>query len=111
MSDLQSVSIGGLMVGPRYPVRVMGVVNLSPESFYKSSVANSVEKVLEKITLAAEEGADIVDIGGASTAPKNVYGTPDITIDEELGRVTSALESIKVSGGPGCAESWRFHGQ
>jgi dihydropteroate synthase len=94
LSDLQSVSIGELMVGPGYPVRLMSVVNLSPESFYKSTVADQM------IALAAEEGADIVDIGGASTAPKNVYGTPDITVDEELGRVTSALESIKVSGYP-----------
>jgi dihydropteroate synthase len=100
LSDLQSVSIGELMVGPGYPVRLMSVVNLSPESFYKSTVADSIEKFHQMIALAAEEGADIVDIGGASTAPKNVYGTPDITVDEELGRVTSALESIKVSGYP-----------
>ncbi|NHI89043.1 MAG: dihydropteroate synthase [Candidatus Thorarchaeota archaeon] len=100
MNDLQGVNIGGLMVGPRLPVRVMSVVNLSPESFYKSTVADSIEKFHEMITLAAEEGADIIDIGGVSTAPKNVYGTPDITIDEELERVTSALESIKVSGYP-----------
>ena len=100
MSDLQSVSIGGLMVGPRYPVRVMSVVNLSPESFYKGAVADSIERFRQIITMAAEEGADLVDIGGASTAPKNVYGTPDITMDEELGRVTQALESVKVSGYP-----------
>ena len=100
MSDLQSVSIGGLMVGPRYPVRVMSVVNLSPESFYKSAVADSIEKFRQMVKMAAEEGADFVDIGGASTAPKNVYGTPDITMDEELGRVTQALESIKVSEYP-----------
>ena len=88
------------MVGPRLPVRVMSVVNLSPESFYKNTVADSIKKFHQMITSAAEEGADIVDIGGASTAPKNVYGTPDITIDKELERVTSALESIKVSGYP-----------
>ena len=88
------------MVGPGYSVRVMSVVNLSPESFYKSTVADSIEKFHQMITMAAEEGADFIDIGGASTAPKNVYGTSDITLDKELGRVTQALESIKVSEYP-----------
>jgi dihydropteroate synthase len=78
----------------------MSVINLSPESFYKSTVADSSEKFHQMLALATEKGADIVDIGGASTAPKNVYGTSDITIDEEFSRVTSALESIKASEYP-----------
>ncbi|MFX1481802.1 MAG: dihydropteroate synthase [Promethearchaeota archaeon] len=87
------VNVGGLQIGPKHPVRVMGVINLSPESFYKGSVADSVsafQRMLERIS----EDADIVDIGGASTAPKTVYATSDISRDEETKRVTAALKSI-----------------
>ncbi len=88
------VKVGSLQIGPDHPVRVMGVINLSPESFYRGTIAETpdeFQRMLERMVL---DGADIIDVGGASTAPKSVYGTSDITRDEEIKRVTSALESV-----------------
>lgn len=78
----------------------MSVINLSPESFYKGSVAASIDEFHAMIDTASREGADIIDIGGASTAPKQVYGTRDTSIDEEINRVTQALDSVEVSEYP-----------
>ncbi len=88
------VNVGGLHVGPKHPVRIMGAINLSPESFYKGAVAETTDEfqmMLERLIL---EGADVIDIGGASTAPKSVYGTSDVTREEEIKRVSLALESV-----------------
>jgi dihydropteroate synthase len=41
--------IGDLQVGSQYPVRVMGVLNLSPESFYKGSVVSSTQELVEQV--------------------------------------------------------------
>ena len=88
------------MIGPDSPVRVMSVVNLSPESFYKGAVADSIDMFHAMIDTASKEGADIVDIGGMSTAPKQVYGTGEISVEEEAKRVFEALDSITVSEHP-----------
>ncbi|MFW9787115.1 MAG: dihydropteroate synthase [Candidatus Thorarchaeota archaeon] len=100
MSGFTSVDIDGVMVGTTFPVRVMSVINLSPESFYKGAVADTPDKFREMVETSLEEGADIIDIGAASTAPKHVYGTRDTSISEEIRRVTQALDSIEVSKYP-----------
>ncbi|MFW9962135.1 MAG: dihydropteroate synthase [Candidatus Sifarchaeia archaeon] len=100
MSYSPSVDIRGLMVGPCFPVRVMGVINLSPESFYRGSVADNLDELHEMLENASKQGADIIDIGGASSAPKDIYGTSDISIEEELKRIVKALKSIEVSEYP-----------
>ena len=88
------VNVGGLQVGPKHPVRVMGVINLSPESFYRGSIAESTHEFQMMLERLVSEGADVIDIGGASTAPKNVYTISDITRDEEIRRVSMALGSV-----------------
>jgi len=95
-----NIDIGELVVGPREPVRVMGVINLSPESFYQGAVADNIERFQAMIENSSKEGADMIDIGGASTAPKNIYGTSDISVEEEIKRVFQALGSIKTSSYP-----------
>ncbi|MFW9834360.1 MAG: dihydropteroate synthase [Candidatus Thorarchaeota archaeon] len=100
MSDFPNVDIRGLLVGLDQPVRLMSVINLSPESFYKGAVAESIDKFHEMMENASGLGADIVDIGGASTAPRHVYGTPRISVEEEIKRVSQALESVEVSKYP-----------
>lgn len=49
--------------------RIMGVINISPESFYKGSVRNDEEKLIETALRMVEEGASFIDIGAKSTAP------------------------------------------
>ena len=72
----------------------MGILNLSPESFYKKTSVNDKSSIQELVERMEKEGADIIDIGAASTAPSNVYGTPAISEQEELERVRAALGYI-----------------
>jgi dihydropteroate synthase len=78
----------------------MGVINLSPESFYKGAVADNIDRFNEMIYTASEEGVDIIDIGGVSTAPKQTYGTSEVFVEDEIKRVTQALESIEIAKCP-----------
>ncbi len=86
--------VGDLKIGPKHPVLIMGVINLSPESFYKGSIAENPDEFLVMLERTVLDGADIIDVGGASTAPKNVYSTSEISREEEITRVTAALESM-----------------
>jgi dihydropteroate synthase len=89
------VDIGGVSVGPSCPVRTMGVVNLSPESFYDGSIAQNEKDLVEKVRIMVEQGADLVDIGGASSSPKNVYERPETGLEEELERVSNAFRALQ----------------
>jgi dihydropteroate synthase len=89
---LPNVNVTGLCIGEEYPVRIMGVLNVSPESFYKDSVSVGIQDIQQTVSRFEEEGADIIDIGGASSAPKNIYGTREISLEEELARVTKAID-------------------
>ncbi len=92
--ELPYVDVSGVRIGEGYPVRIMGVLNLSPESFYRDSVAIDDDSIRQAVARFEREGADIIDIGGASTAPKNIYGTPEVSVNEELRRVTEAIGMI-----------------
>ncbi|MDD4652469.1 MAG: dihydropteroate synthase [Methanothrix sp.] len=81
--------LGAVPVGDSYPVRLMGVINLSRESFYKGSVAGPHE-ALALATAMQEEGADIIDLGAVSTAP----GSPAISESLERERLFPALRNI-----------------
>lgn len=85
--------LGRVEVGDGLPVRIMGVVNVSPESFYKGSVV-SPERAGEVVVAMVKEGADLVDVGGMSTAP---YLKTAVPVEEEVRRVRAAVESIKSS--------------
>jgi len=89
-----TVDIGGLKVGADFQPRIMSVINLSPESFYRDSIVDNGEQLAKVINGMEQDGADIIDVGGASTAPRGVYGTPEVTVEVELERVTNNLEYI-----------------
>lgn len=91
---LPCVDVSGLRIGEGYPVRIMGVLNLSPESFYKGSIAVDEDSIQQAVAGIEGGGADIIDIGGASTAPKAVYDTPEVSVHEELRRVSEAIDMI-----------------
>ncbi|GHA66345.1 Dihydropteroate synthase [Pontibacter akesuensis] len=69
---------------------VMGILNLTPDSFYPGSRLSSAEEALQKATQLLSDGADILDIGGYSSRP----GAADISVQEELERVVPAIETI-----------------
>ena len=70
--------------------KVMGILNITPDSFYKGSRYNTDEDILRAATRMLEDGADILDIGGYSSRP----GAKDITAEEESIRVLKAIKLI-----------------
>jgi dihydropteroate synthase len=87
--DLIEGKLGKVVAGDRHPVRIMAVINLSRESFYKGSVART-EEALDKGRALQKEGADLLDIGAVSTAP----GSPYIDEIQERERLFPVLKEI-----------------
>lgn len=81
--------VGRVAVGDLQPVRLMGVINLSLESFYKGSVVNSNE-ALRVARQLQDQGADVIDLGAVSSAP----GSPVISEEVEKERLFAALKEI-----------------
>ena len=86
-----SAQLAGVPVGDTVPVRLMAVLNVSPESFYPGSVQTNREQIAETAHALAGEGADIIDIGAMSTAP---YLKTDISVAEETERLAQAVEAV-----------------
>ena len=85
-------NLAGMEVGDRFPVRLMGAINVSPESFYQGSVAQGEDSLRAKAERMAAEGADALDIGAMSTAP---YLKTEITEADEIQRLTCAIGIIR----------------
>jgi len=68
---------------------VMGVINVSPDSFSGDGITDA-EEAVARVKQLASEGADIIDIGGESTRP----GSAPVSIDEELRRVVPVVEKL-----------------
>jgi len=83
--------LAGLTVGDLAPVRVMAILNVSPESFYQGSVQTERERLAETAQVMASAGADIIDIGAMSTAP---YLKTQISAGEETERLARAVEIV-----------------
>ena len=69
---------------------VMGIINLSTDSFSADGIAGDLEAVVARAKHMVAEGANIIDVGGKSTRP----GAKPISIDEELRRVIPAIERL-----------------
>ena len=84
--------LGQVSVGNSNPVRIMGIINTSPESFYKKSVFTDKKEIAKTAKQMEEEGADFIDVGGMSTAP---YLNTMISEEKEIERITKAIEAIQ----------------
>ena len=82
--------MGNVLVGDK--IRIMGVINVSPESFYKQSVKLTAREIAKTATEMQEQDADFIDIGAMSTAP---YLQTMISIDEEIERLRPAVKIVK----------------
>jgi len=71
----------------------MGILNVTPDSFYDGGKYDELENALKRIEEMIEQGADIVDIGGESTGP----GSAEVSVEEEMGRVIPTIEKA-ISG-------------
>ena len=61
--------LGNLVVGRKNEITIMGILNISPESFYKNSIKTTKSQISKSLLEMEENGANIIDIGGMSTAP------------------------------------------
>lgn len=72
-------------------ILIMGILNLTPDSFYDGGKFRDVKEAVDYAIKMAEEGADIIDIGGESTRP----GSEPVSLKEELKRVLPVLKELK----------------
>lgn len=70
---------------------IMGIVNITPDSFFKDSRAAEPDEVVDKAGKMLREGADLLDLGAYSTRP----GAAEITAEEELDRLIPAIEAVR----------------
>ena len=70
--------------------RIMGIVNVTPDSFADGGAHDSTEQAVAHALLLAGQGADILDIGGESTRP----GASEVSVEEELRRVIPVIERL-----------------
>ena len=89
MDKPRYINAGGKLIDLEIP-KVMGIINVTPDSFYRRSRFNSEKEILQAAQEMLENGADILDVGGYSSRP----GAPDISIDEERKRVLGAVGLI-----------------
>ncbi|MBX9853493.1 MAG: dihydropteroate synthase [Cytophagaceae bacterium] len=69
----------------------MGILNVTPDSFYDGGKYQSEDMILKKVEKMVAEGVSIIDIGGYSSRP----GAKDISEKEEISRIVPAIELIK----------------
>ncbi|MCC4855623.1 dihydropteroate synthase [Vibrio lentus] len=72
---------------------VMGILNVTPDSFSDGGQFNSLEKALQQAERMIKAGVSIIDIGGESTRP----GAPEVTLEDELSRVIPAIKAIRAN--------------
>ena len=75
---------------------VMGILNVTPDSFSDGGRYQALEFAVERAELMIKDGVDIIDIGGESTRP----GSPSVPADEELRRVMPAIYALRELGYP-----------
>ena len=71
--------------------RIMGILNITPDSFYADSRVDSIDDALARAKQMIEDGADWLDIGGESTRPE----AEEVGIDEEKNRVLPVIEAVR----------------
>ncbi len=72
-------------------MEMMGIVNVTPDSFFAGSRAMGVDAAMERAAKLIEEGATFLDIGGESTRP----GSAPVTTEEEIARVCPVISAVK----------------
>ena len=91
MQTFTSINCCGKLVNLQTP-RVMGVLNLTPDSFYDGGKYNSEDAILAQVALMLNEGATFIDIGGSSSRP----GSKMSSVEEEWNRIGKAITLIKL---------------
>ena len=87
---MKKISCGNkeIILGER--TLVMGILNVTPDSFSDGGKYNNLDSAMEQAEKLISEGADIIDVGGESTRPGHIQ----ITSEEEISRVVPIIEKI-----------------
>lgn len=83
--------IGGKEFDTENQTYIMGILNVTPDSFSDGGKYNRIDAALAHARQMAEEGADMIDVGGESTRPGHVQ----ISDEEEIERVVPVIEALK----------------
>ena len=86
----RSINISGHLLSLEQPL-VMGILNVTPDSFYEGSRVDQLEQILAAGRNMMNEGAAILDLGGYSSRP----GADDISLEEEIRRVIEPIRQLK----------------
>lgn len=90
MQDTLYINVNGRLMDLSVP-RVMGILNVTPDSFFAASRTLSETEVARRAEQLLADGADIIDIGGYSTRP----GAAEVSSDEEWARLSLALKAVR----------------
>jgi dihydropteroate synthase len=83
------INVGGKLLDLAVP-KVMGIINITPDSFYKGSRVTEEKDIVETAVRMVKDGADILDVGGYSSRPY----AKDVSPEEEKSRVLNAISLI-----------------
>ena len=84
--------IGNVGVGGKNSVRVMSILNTSPESFYKKSIHTTKTDIKNSVKQMENDGTDFIDVGGMSTTP---YLSTTVSEKVESKRILDAIKIIQ----------------
>ena len=90
MNTPRYINVNGRLMDLSEP-QVMGILNVTPDSFYAGSRAETEQDIIRRLHQIMDEGASIVDIGGCSTRP----GADEVSLEEEMSRLRMGLELIR----------------
>jgi dihydropteroate synthase len=88
---VKSINAGGTLLSFDLP-KVMGILNVTPDSFYNNGKGSSQETIIATAQKMLEHGAEILDIGGQSTRPNAKM----VGAQEEMDRVLPIIEKLKI---------------
>ena len=86
----KTLNAGGKIIDLSHP-KVMGIINITPDSFFSGSRKQSEKEILQQAEKMLNEGADFLDLGAYSSRP----GAEDISVEEEESRLIPAVKLIK----------------
>ena len=100
-----SVSLRGRMLSLEEPV-LMGIVNATPDSFSDVQRPKALDELVELAERLAEDGAELIDVGGESGRTDR----PVVAVDEEIARVLPLVERLVEAGLAVSVDTWRAPG-
>ena len=116
MTFSNSMNIGGRLFDLSEP-RVMGIINLTPDSFYAPSRVDSLDRLAERVRDMIAEGATMIDVGACSTRPDSTpatveeetsrlrYGLP-VVVKESKGRAVVSVDTFRADVARMCVEEY-----